>query len=122
MISLAFVVLDKLSESAAQVSFAKRNDLFAASYSSSASSMCAKTSSKGLSRPAAEPLAHRVLEPRHFSLQRRAKQLILGREAVNETALADSGTLGDVPGGRTGRSLMASGAPSAWPRAFRATR
>ncbi len=48
-----------------------------------------------LSRPAAEPLTHRFLEPRYLSLQRRAKQLILGREAVDETALADSGTLGD---------------------------
>jgi hypothetical protein len=48
-----------------------------------------------LSGPAPEPLAHRFLEPRYFSLQRRAKQLILGREAVDKTALADSGTLGD---------------------------
>ncbi len=39
-------------------------------------------------RHVTEPLAHRVLKARHFSLQRRANQPVLGREGVNETTLA----------------------------------
>src|ERR1700691_180889 len=48
-----------------------------------------------LNRPAAKPLAHRPLKARYFPLQRRADQSILGRKAVDETALADPRTLGD---------------------------
>ena len=55
--------------------------------------MWAKTISK--SQLVAEPLAHRVLKARRFQLQRRANQPVLGREAVNETTLADPRTLGD---------------------------
>ena len=50
---------------------------------------------EGLNRPAAKPLAHRFLKARYFPLQRRADQSILGREAVDETALADPCALGD---------------------------
>jgi hypothetical protein len=48
-----------------------------------------------INRPTDEPLAHRFLKPRYLSLERCAKQRVLGRKAVDETALADSRTLGD---------------------------
>jgi hypothetical protein len=46
-----------------------------------------------LSGPTAESVLHRILKARHLSLQRRAKQRILGREGIDEAALADSCTL-----------------------------
>ena len=69
--------------------------LVVASSSSSASSMWARTSSKGQKLLAAEPLANRFLKARYFSLKRRANQPILGCEGIDKTALADSCTLGD---------------------------
>src|ERR1700729_3457870 len=46
-------------------------------------------------RPAAQPSAHCLLKARHFPLQRRVYQFILGCEAIDEATLTDAGTLCD---------------------------
>jgi hypothetical protein len=46
-------------------------------------------------RPAAGPAAHGLLKARHFPFKRCVHQVIFGREAIDETALAYAGTRGD---------------------------
>src|SRR5580693_546616 len=48
-----------------------------------------------LGRPAADPAAHGLAKARLFPFERGVHQVIFGREAIDETALADAGTRGD---------------------------
>ena len=48
-----------------------------------------------IGRPAADAAAHGLLKARHFPFERCVHQVIFGREAIDETALAYAGTRGD---------------------------
>ena len=45
--------------------------------------------------PVADPAAHGLPKARHFPFERCVHQVIFSREAIDETALADTGTRGD---------------------------